>query len=100
MTIRAIFFDAGGTLFRVRGSVGPAYAPVAARHNVEVDPHDIEERFRGAFAAMPPLAFPGVPEGDLARREFAWWRQVASAAFRGIRFGDFDTFFGDLFDYF
>ncbi len=30
--VKAVLFDAAGTLFRVRGSVGEAYAAVAARH--------------------------------------------------------------------
>jgi putative hydrolase of the HAD superfamily len=98
--VKAILFDAAGTLFRVRGSVGQAYATVAARHGVEVDPHDIEERFRRAFVVMPPLAFPGTPVGELLQRELGWWQQVATAAFAGIRFANFDAFFRDLFDYF
>jgi putative hydrolase of the HAD superfamily len=100
MTLRAILFDASGTLFRVRGSVGQAYAGVAARHGVIVRPDQIENRFRGAFATMPPLAFPGVPLDELPGREVAWWRQVVATAFAGARFADFDAFFRDLFDYF
>jgi FMN phosphatase YigB (HAD superfamily) len=30
--IKAIFFDAGGTLFEVRGSVGGIYSRIARRH--------------------------------------------------------------------
>jgi putative hydrolase of the HAD superfamily len=96
--VKGILFDAAGTLFRVRGSVGQAYATIAARHGIEVDPHRTEGRFRGAFAAMPPLAFPGA--ADLPQRELAWWRQVVTAAFEGVRFSDFDAFFRDLYDYF
>src|SRR5207245_1189531 len=61
---------------------------------------DIEPRFRDAFAAMPPLAFPGVPANELAGRELDWWRQVVRAAFGAIRFADFDAFFRDLFSAF
>ncbi len=98
--VKAIFFDAAGTLFGVRGSVGAAYASVAARHGVEANAEEIEERFRAAFRAMPPMCFPGVLESDLPRREREWWRDVVTAAFAARQFDDFDTFFDDLFEHF
>jgi putative hydrolase of the HAD superfamily len=98
--MKAVLFDAGDTLFRVRGSVGDAYATVAARHGVIVTPQDIEPRFRAAFRQMPPLAFPDAPPDQLPQREYAWWRQVVASAFSGERFPDFDTFFRELFEYF
>jgi putative hydrolase of the HAD superfamily len=100
MTTRAVFFDAVGTLFRVRGSVGSAYARVAARHGVAVDEEQIDSGFREAFRSMPPLCFPGVPESELAHRERAWWEQVVQKAFAGVRFDDFEHFFADLFEHF
>lgn len=35
--IKAIFFDAGGTLFEVRGSVGEIYADIASSFGVRLD---------------------------------------------------------------
>lgn len=98
--LKAVLFDAVGTLFRVRGSVGAAYAAVAARHGVTVSADDVASRFRAAFAGMPPLCFPGAAEAGLLQRERAWWRQVVAATFSGRQFGDFDRFFDDLFEYF
>jgi len=98
--LKAILFDAVGTLFRVRGSVGAAYAAAAARHGVSVTADEIERRFRAAFGGMPPLCFPGVPAVELPQRERLWWRQVVTEAFAGSRFADFDGFFDDLFEYF
>lgn len=98
--MKAVCFDAAGTLFRVRGSVGAAYAAVAARHSVVVAPEDIERRFRAAFYEMPPMCFPDVREGELPERERNWWRRVVRTAFAGSRFDDFEAFFIDLFDYF
>jgi putative hydrolase of the HAD superfamily len=100
MSLKAVLFDAADTLFRVRGSVGAAYAAVAARHGVSVTAPDIEQRFRAAFRCMPPLAFPGAPEAELPQREYAWWQQVVTFVFTGTRFNDFDAFFADLFEYF
>jgi len=98
--VKAILFDAAGTLFRVRGSVGDTYATVARRHGVVVAPAEIEPRFRAAFGAMPPLGFPGVAAAELPQREHEWWRAVVAAVFRGFRFSDFDAFFQDLFLHF
>ena len=100
MTVRAVFFDAGDTLFRVRGSVGEVYARVAAQYGVTVAAPEIEPRFRAAFRSMPPLAFPGASEAELPAREYAWWRQVVAQVFVRARFADFDAFFAELFEYF
>ena len=98
--IRAVSFDAAGTLFRVRGSVGAAYARIAAHHGVRAAPEDIERRFRAAFRDMPPMCFPGVAAAEVAQHENRWWQQVVRAAFAGCRFDDFDAFFHELFAYF
>ncbi|MFI5365306.1 MAG: HAD-IA family hydrolase [Candidatus Binatia bacterium] len=98
--VRAVLFDAAETLFRVRGSVGAAYAAVAARHGVAVSAAEIETRFRAAFGDMPAMCFPGVPEAELPQRERAWWRRVVNAAFGGYPFAAFETFFCDLFEHF
>jgi putative hydrolase of the HAD superfamily len=100
MSLKAVLFDAADTLFRVRGSVGAAYAAVAARHGVTVTASDVELSFRGAFRRMPPLAFPGAPEAELPQLEYAWWKQVVTTVFTGTRFNDFGAFFADLFEHF
>ncbi len=98
--ITAVSFDAAGTLFRVRGSVGHAYTAVAARHGVTADPHTIEARFRSAFRDMPPMCFPTAATEELRDYELGWWRRVVRSAFAGFAFDDFETFFHDLFEYF
>lgn len=100
MSLKAVLFDAGDTLFRVRGSVGDVYATFAARHGVSVAASDIEQRFRTAFRRMPPLAFPDAPEAELPHCEYAWWTDVVRAVFSDVHFDDFDAFFADLFSYF
>ena len=100
MKLRAVLFDAGDTLFRVRGSVGEVYATVAARHGVTVAAAEIEQRFRAAFRRMPPLAFPRSSEAELPAREYAWWRDLVATVFTDTRFADFDVFFAELFDHF
>ena len=100
MALRAILFDATETLFRVRGSVGGAYASVAARHGLVVPADELEARFRTALRRMPPLSFPGARADEIPQREYAWWRHIAATAFAGYRVRDFEAFFRDLFDHF
>lgn len=98
--IRAVSFDAAGTLIHTARPVGELYASVAARHGVDVDPATLHARFRAAFGAAPPLAFPGVSPDAIRTRERAWWRDVVAEVFAGTRFADFDAFFADLFAFF
>jgi putative hydrolase of the HAD superfamily len=100
MALRAVLFDAGDTLFRVRGSVGEVYATAGARYGVTVAVADIEHRFREAFGCMPPLAFPGSADADLPVCEYGWWRELVTTVFHGQAFADFDAFFAELFEYF
>lgn len=100
MALQAVLFDAGDTLFRVRGSVGEVYAAVAARHGVACPAADLEPRFRAAFRRMPPLGFPGAAPADVPQFEEQWWRTVVRATFDGVAFADFDAFFDDLYAHF
>ncbi|MFN8628401.1 MAG: HAD-IA family hydrolase [Candidatus Binatia bacterium] len=100
MTPRAILFDAGDTLFRLRRSVGEVYAEAAARHGVMVAAAEIDSRFRSVFRRMPPLAFPGVAEAELPAREYRWWKELVAAVFDGIDLADFNACFAELFAYF
>jgi putative hydrolase of the HAD superfamily len=98
--VRAVSFDAAGTLFHTARPVGELYATVDARHGVDVDAAALHTRFRAAFGAAPPLAFPGAPADELRAREQAWWRDVVARVFASARFADFDAFFADLFTFF
>jgi FMN phosphatase YigB (HAD superfamily) len=48
--IKAIFFDAAGTLFTVNGSVRAIYARLAREHGKDVAVADLEAGFRRYFA--------------------------------------------------
>ena len=80
MRPRAVTLDAGGTLITVAEPVGITYARFAAAHGIAVAVEDVERRFRDAFAAAPPLAFPDGPATTRTVRERAWWRAVVRDA--------------------
>ena len=66
--LRAIFFDAGGTLIRPYPSVGAVYAAVAMRHGIHRTADEMEGAFRQSWAA---LKRPGL---TVSRKD--WWREL------------------------
>lgn len=109
MTLRAVLFDAAGTLIELAEPVGDAYARLAVPYGAALPPSRIQEAFVRVFRAAPPMAFPDAtgPEA-VAARERNWWRSVVRGTFRAadstVRFrapghpeGDgFDAFFDGL----
>jgi putative hydrolase of the HAD superfamily len=76
--IRAVTFDAAGTLIAPREPVGATYTRIAAAHGIAADAATADAAFRRAFAAAPPMAFPGTATTDLPRCERRWWRAVVA----------------------
>jgi len=98
VTIRAVTFDAAGTLIAVAEPVGATYARVAARHGIHVRADDVEHRFRAAFAAAPPLTFPGANLVRIGNHERAWWYTVVRRALGPAAAGTpLDAVFDELF---
>jgi len=99
--IRAVYFDAAGTLIKPLRGVGESYAAIAAKYGKQVTPEDLAERFRICFDGAPRLAFPGVTSGEIDRLERDWWRTLEFQVFETCgRFDRFEEFFTDLFEYF
>jgi putative hydrolase of the HAD superfamily len=101
---QVVFFDAVGTLFGVRGSVGQVYREIAHKHGVEVDATKIDRAFFESFKASPPCTFPGVDVLDIPQLEQQWWNTIAQQTFdrAGVldQFVDFPDFFSDLYYHF
>ncbi|MBU9888766.1 MAG: HAD-IA family hydrolase [Candidatus Omnitrophica bacterium] len=92
---KAVFLDAGGTLFRPFPSVGYHYSEVAARHGCRIGAEEIEAAFRRVWHEHDGI-------GDLKsycdeKVEKTFWRKIVTEVFKdlpGIRV--FDTFFEEL----
>ena len=97
--IRAVTFDARGTLLKVRSSVGDTYAAVARRHGAELSTAAIEAAFSTVFPSMSPLAFPPMHHGQLRARERQWWRMLVERVFElaDQQVDDFEGFFSELY---
>jgi putative hydrolase of the HAD superfamily len=100
--IRAVFFDAAGTLFEAREPVGRTYARLARDFGLDAPEDAVDASFRRAFGAAPGLAFGyGLRHDELRRLERGWWRDRVGETFAPLgNFPDFDAYFDALFAYF
>lgn len=100
--VRAIFFDAADTLFRVKAGVGKTYWSVARKYGTNSTPEQIEKAFSEVFKSAPPLAFPGVVDPKEIRiLEKKWWYELVKRVFSRIgMFERFDDYFDELFEVF
>ena len=100
--ITAVFFDAAGTLFEPRESIGRTYTRLARDFGLDVPEDAVAASFRRAFGDAPGLAFGlGLRHDELRRLEREWWRQRVSETFAPLgKSHDFDAYFDALFSYF
>jgi putative hydrolase of the HAD superfamily len=80
--LRAVLFDAVGTLIRLREPVGRTYARFGADHGARIPESRLEEAFARCLAAAPAMVFPGQPLLRAEAEERAWWRRLVLDTFR------------------
>ena len=96
--MKAVFFDAAGTLFRVAKGVGWHYARVAEKHGGYLTAEVLERRFRTVWSAMPPAPECAGPRGD---DDKAWWLSLLVRVFSDAPpTFDLGTFFPDVWEEF
>jgi putative hydrolase of the HAD superfamily len=100
--LRAVFFDAAGTLFNAREPVGYTYTRIAREFGVDASEEAVTAGFHRAFGQAPELAFgTGRSAAELRQKEREWWRATVARSFEGLgEFDDFQAFFDALFGYF
>lgn len=97
--IKAIFLDAGGTLFRPHPSVGEIYSEVALSHGLSARAEDLEKVFHEIWLERDGLASLSGHSGE--KEEKKWWRALVWDVFSQIgKMNDFETFFEKLYDRF
>ena len=102
--IEWVFFDAVGTLFRVRGSVGEVYGREASRHGFEgardrAGTTLLDRTFKSAFRKVQAASPLAERSGETAQKE--WWKEVVRETFRDLGpFPRFDGFFESVHDLF
>ncbi len=102
--IKAIFFDAAGTLFDVKGSVGEVYVTYAKKYgfpNTADMAHSLNQAFKEALKTMPAPIFSVERPEKLKQCERLWWFDVIHAVFYRVgMFEGFDDFFEEVFEAF
>lgn len=79
--IKAIFFDAAGTLFRLRRSVGENYAALAQQQQVDLPADVWESAFLQAWRTAPFRRTTSRPRDD---DDKMWWCQLVASMLREI----------------
>ena len=102
--IRVIFFDAAGTLFHVKGSVGEVYLQYAADYGVSISTEmvaRVNQAFKEAFRqAIPQIFVVDQPE-KLKQCERLWWFDIVHAVFYRVgMFEGFDDYFETVYEAF
>ena len=99
--IRAILFDATGTLIHLPRGVGWHYREVAARHGLELDEKRLGEAFGSAFRTAGARAMIGFSRPD---DDKGWWRalvrKIIGSCVRELDNGVFERLFEDLYAHF
>jgi putative hydrolase of the HAD superfamily len=99
--IKAIFFDAAGTLFYLTKTVGDHYAYVGREVGLDLDAQNLERAFHTAWKEMPQRApIDGPREND----DKGWWRQLVDRVLEQVAPSlgelDRDNFFEVAYEHF
>jgi putative hydrolase of the HAD superfamily len=99
--IKAIFFDALGTLFHLTRSVGHHYALAGSEVGLTLDSHQLDDAFYSAWKKMPPrVAIAGPREDD----DKGWWRELVDLVLAQVAPAlsefDRDNFFEITYEHF
>lgn len=99
--IRAIVFDAAGTLFHLTRTVGDHYAYVGSEVGLNLDAQQLERAFHAAWQQMPRRpAIDSPREND----DQDWWRELVGRVFDRVAPSlsevDRDNFFAIAYEHF
>jgi putative hydrolase of the HAD superfamily len=99
--IKAILFDAAGTLFYLTKTVGDHYAYVGREVGLDLDAQQLERAFHSAWQQMPRRpAIDGPREND----DKGWWRELVGRVLDQVAHSlselDRDNFFEIAYEHF
>jgi putative hydrolase of the HAD superfamily len=104
VALRAVLFDAAGTLIELCEPVGDTYSRLAAEAGVDLPAWRLEDAFQRVFRGAPPMVFPDAAPCDVHALERLWWRARVRSTFLAadstLRFDDFEAFFGAAWRHF
>jgi len=99
--IRAILFDAAGTLFRLTKTVGDHYAYVGREVGLDLDAQQLDRAFHKAWQDMPRRQ---VIDGPRENDDKGWWHDLVGRVFDQVAPSlnelDRDNFFEVAYEHF
>ena len=99
--IKAIFFDAAGTLFYLTKTVGEHYAYIGREVGLDLDAHELDRAFHTAWQEMPRR--PAI-EGPRENDDKGWWHELVGRVFNQVAPSlselDRDNFFEVAYEHF
>jgi putative hydrolase of the HAD superfamily len=99
--IKAILFDAAGTLFFLTKTVGDHYAYVGREVGLDLDAQELERAFHTAWQGMPRRS---AIEGPRENDDKGWWRELVGRVFDQVAPSlselDRDNFFEVAYEHF
>jgi putative hydrolase of the HAD superfamily len=99
--IKAIFFDAAGTLFYLTKTVGDHYAYVGREVGLDLDARKLERAFHNVWKQMPHR--PAI-DGPRQNDDKGWWRELVDRVLQQVApsLGEFDrdNFFEIAYEHF
>ena len=99
--IKAVFFDAAGTLIHLTKSVGEHYAIAGGTVGLNLDAKKLDTAFCSAWKRMPARV---ATDGPRRNDDKDWWRELVDLIFNDVapKIGDLDrdNFFEVAYDHF
>ena len=99
--LKAIFFDAGGTLVFLTRSVGHHYALVGSEIGLTLDAAELDRAFVAVWQSMPPRS---AIEGPRENDDKEWWRELVNLVLADVAPSldelDRDNFFEIAYEHF
>jgi putative hydrolase of the HAD superfamily len=99
--IKAILFDAAGTLFFLTKTVGDHYAYVGREVGLDLDAQELDRAFHTAWQEMPRRS---AIEGPRENDDKGWWRELVGRVFDRVAPSlseiDRDNFFEVAYEHF
>jgi len=99
--VKVVFFDAAGTLFHVKGSVGEIYLSHAEKYGFKRTSESlaaVKEAFKRAFREAPPPVFAVSDPAEIKRCERLWWFDIVHNVFYRVGMIErFDDYFEEVF---
>ena len=103
-SIQVVFFDAVGTLFQVKGSVGEIYLRYAKKYGILPSSEltaKVNHAFKESFAQAPPPIFAVEEPEKLKQCERLWWFDIVHGVFYRVgMFEGFDDYFDEVYEAF